>query len=293
MSGEGTTIVLNKNVFYRRVGDPNNPTLVLLHGLGRSMEQWEPVVEGLSENFDIFMFDLPGFGGTDDFEPPEVNMSFPMWLMEKLFTKFEIEKPILLGESFGGLLALEYTLKRPGNVSKLALMDSAGLGHKIRYIYRIATIPVLGEAIVLEDSRDTKKSGLNFKDPRVISRILFNTIRFSLFRHTKFGDPRRVFERAEYNNIRLLRYGVGLRGQRETINRVSQLKDIQTPTLILHGLEDDIFPIEQAVRAYKLFPNAWGNGPVFFKEGKHFPLEEDEEARKKFIRVVTEFGCDE
>jgi len=280
-----------------RVGNPENPTLVLLHGLGRSKQQWDPVVYEFSKNFDVFTFDLPGFGGTGDLEPSEIDISFPVLLMDQLFRKLGIERPILVGESFGGLLALVYAHQMQESISKLGLMGSAGLGHRITYKYRFATIPVLGEAIVLEDSRRPDRDGINFKDLRVLARLLFNTIRFSVFRNTKFGDPSQVLERSDYTNVRLLRYGVGLRGQKETINRLSYLESIEVPTLVMHGADDGIFSIKQATRAYGLFPNAWGDGPVVFKNGAHFPLENKDgtlnhENIAKFIRIVTKFGLD-
>ena len=299
MSEAGNARILNKNIFWKRFGDPSKPTLVLLHGLGRSMEQWRFVVEELSKHFDVFLFDLVGYGASDDFEPAEINVSFPIWLMDELFAKFKIERPILLGESFGGLLALEYTLKRQQNVGKLVLMDSAGLGREISIRYRIATIPIVGEAIVLEDHRNAGHEGINFKDPYAVPRMVFNLIRFAYLRLFKPGDPNRILTRSDFNNLRLLRYGVGIFGQKYTIRRERQLKRIKIPTLIMHGLEDKIFPSYQAVRAYEQLPNPWGNGPVFFKEGKHFPLGDradevlDYVNIRKFLDIVVEFGLSE
>lgn len=295
MVTQGTTWILNKRVHWKRFGDKDNPTLVLLHGLGRNMTQWKDVVEPLGEHFDVFLFDFLGYGGSDDFELTELNLSFPIWVMDELFRKFGIETPILLGESFGGLLALEYTLKRPGNVSKLALMDSAGLGKSITVKYRLATLPILGEALMVENYRYPYVDGIPLK-PMAVLRVIANTIRFwiveAVFRKTVKTS------REVRNNLKLLRFGVNIFGQKKSVRRDSRLKDVSIPVLIMHGVEDDIFPYSQALMAYNQLTNAWGNGPVFFQGGGHFPLNLNRYKDralgrtnlKKFLSVVIEFG---
>src|SRR3990167_3272618 len=292
---EGVSIVLNKRIKWKRMGDANNPTLVLLHGLGNNMSQWKDVEERLSQYFDIFMFDLIGFGGSDDFEETELNISFPIWLMDELFTEFGIKKPILLGESFGGLLALEYTLKRQENVSKLVLMDSAGLGREICLKYRLSTLPVLGEAFVSEDANYPGVEGIPIK-PGSLFRIFSNIIRFA-FVKIILRRPIQL-DREEKNNLKLLRHGVNLFGQKPTIRRDKKLKQLKIPVLVLHGLEDVIFPLLQPVKAFGVFPNTWGNFPIFFKGGGHNPLNLDrykdkllaKENIEKFVVSVIEFG---
>lgn len=292
---EGVTRVLNKTIKWKRVGDRKNPTLVLLHGLGNNMSQWNDVVGPLSEHFDVFLFDSIGYGGSDDFEPTEVNVSFPIWLMDELLTKFDIKKPILLGESFGGLLALEYTLKRQNKVSKLALMDSAGLGRDICLKYRLSTLPIFGEAFVLEDSRHPAIDGIPVK-PVSIFRIFGNIMRFAFIKFV-LAKPIKL-DREKTNNLRLLRYGVGLLGQKPTIRRDKKLNELKIPVLILHGLDDAIFPLLQAIKAFEGISDTWGDSPVFFKGGGHNPLNIDRYKDKalakynieKFVKTVVEFG---
>jgi len=288
---EGVTCILGKTVKWKRLGSESNQTLVLLHGLGRNMNQWNPVAEALSEHFDVFLFDLPGYGGSQDFEPTEINITFPIWMMDRLFEKIGISNIIVAGESFGGLLALEYALKRPENVSKLVLMDSAGLGREICLNYRLTTLPAIGEAFISENIKHPGVEGIPLTTVPLL-RILGNVIRFGI---SKLFRRSISVSREEDNNLKLLRYGVGLFGQKTSIRRDGKLKNIKTPTLIFHALDDAIFPSSQALRAYRCLPNAWGNSPVFFKQGGHFPLEsENEEIAvrnvKTFVNTLVEFA---
>ena len=45
-----------------RLGD--GPTLVLVHGLGGSLVNWEPVLELVAEERDVIAVDMPGFGAS-------------------------------------------------------------------------------------------------------------------------------------------------------------------------------------------------------------------------------------
>ena len=48
--------------YFSATNSKNSQTLVFLHGWGGSWASWSPILERLKENFDLFAFDLPGFG---------------------------------------------------------------------------------------------------------------------------------------------------------------------------------------------------------------------------------------
>lgn len=291
---EGFLKVLNRTVYYRRAGDKNNPTLVLIHGLGRDLHQWDSVFDSLSKDLDVVVFDLLGYGLSGDIEDIEINITFPMWVMERLFDELDLKDIILLGESFGGLLALEYTIKNPyskittNRVKKLIVMGSAGFGRKICWNWRLATIPILGEAIIETDAAYPDHDGIPLKQFGVSFRLFINFLKYTFLRWTKWGRIKDVLPREDYNNIRLLRYAVNIFGQRAVINRFGMLDKINVPTLILHGSEDNIFSPKQAKRAYKKLRETLGDKAVlhFFIGATHFPAENRTE---EFLKVVKEF----
>ena len=108
----------------------SGPAILILNGWGSKAERWVKVGEMLVENgYKIVIPDLPGFGGTD--VPPK-----PWGLNEYCgfiadFTKtLNLEKFYLLGHSFGGALAVKYTLRFPEKIEKLFLMASACIRKK-------------------------------------------------------------------------------------------------------------------------------------------------------------------
>ena len=93
--------------------------LIILHGWGGSLNEWEKVVESLSLRFRVWRLDFPGFGGS-----PRPLDSWGVYEYANLVQQFlqvnNIKKPIILGHSFGGRVAI--LLK----AEKLILVDAAG-----------------------------------------------------------------------------------------------------------------------------------------------------------------------
>jgi len=91
---------------YERFG--SGEPLVLIHGIGHRRQTWYPVVDRLAEEFDVIIPDLPGHGGS--WEP--FDTSIPAreafrTAFEGLFAELDIERPHVVGNSLGGLIALE------------------------------------------------------------------------------------------------------------------------------------------------------------------------------------------
>ncbi|QBZ90387.1 alpha/beta fold hydrolase [Pseudomonas viciae] len=104
------------------------PTLVILHGLGASKDQWGPAILGLARHHPCVFVDLPGHGQSL-YEPPA---GFgPQALLAALENLLETvgEGPfVLVGSSLGGCVAGLYAAKYPRRVSHLVLLAPAGLG---------------------------------------------------------------------------------------------------------------------------------------------------------------------
>ena len=51
------------NVRYAKLGDPQNPAVILLHGVPENLQAWYAVAPLLAENYYVLALDWPGFGG--------------------------------------------------------------------------------------------------------------------------------------------------------------------------------------------------------------------------------------
>ncbi|MBJ88278.1 MAG: alpha/beta hydrolase [Woeseia sp.] len=94
---------------HSEVFDGDSGLLILLHGLGATFDVWSPVVAARPESFTgrIIVMDLPGHGASehlDDYGIKEVAKC----IVDTLHRKIEnLQRCVLLGHSYGGVLALE------------------------------------------------------------------------------------------------------------------------------------------------------------------------------------------
>jgi pimeloyl-ACP methyl ester carboxylesterase len=101
----------------------SGPALVLVHGLGAQLRNFTyALVERLEANFHVICVDRPGCGYSS--RPTGVSASLPGQAdtIARLLSSLGLEKPIIVGHSYGGALALALALNHPECVGGLALI---------------------------------------------------------------------------------------------------------------------------------------------------------------------------
>jgi len=95
--------------------------VIFIHGYGAKKEIWKPQVAEISKNFKVVTFDLRGTGESD-----RPNIPYTMKMMaedvNELTEFLNIKKVHIIGRSFGGMIAQNFTLLYPGKVDKLVLI---------------------------------------------------------------------------------------------------------------------------------------------------------------------------
>lgn len=109
------------NYYQQGSGD----SLVFLHSAG-GLPTFTPELAELSKHFTVTAPLLPGFGSSGEEHLHEAVQKLVFWGWD-LLDALKIERPILVGHSFGGMLAAEMAATEPGRVRKLALIAPAGL----------------------------------------------------------------------------------------------------------------------------------------------------------------------
>jgi pimeloyl-ACP methyl ester carboxylesterase len=109
-------------------------TVVLIHGSGpgvTSYANWRLVIPALAENFRVVAPDMVGFGFSD--RPDDVKYSLDTWADQAvgLMDTLGIRKAHLVGNSFGGAIALRIATRHPDRVGRLVLMGSMGVPFEI------------------------------------------------------------------------------------------------------------------------------------------------------------------
>lgn len=110
---------------YHRTG--TGPTLIILHGLFGSWENWGAQIKMLSEHYDIVAADLRNHGAS----PHADAIDYPLMAGDviELMDRLGIEQTLLLGHSMGGKVAMQLALEHPQRVRKLIVADIAPVGY--------------------------------------------------------------------------------------------------------------------------------------------------------------------
>lgn len=136
--------VKNLSINYIQYGEGND--IVLLHGWGQNIEMMRPIGDNFQDRFRITILDFPGFGESE--EPKEAwTIEDYELMLEEFLKKVNVKKPIVIGHSFGGRVAIRYSARNP--ISKLVLFGSPciriqeelSLGVKI--LKKLKTLPGL------------------------------------------------------------------------------------------------------------------------------------------------------
>jgi len=204
---------------------------VVIHGGSTGARAWMENMEELSENYTIYVPDLPGFGHSQaidgDYYIPEL-----VEFVDSFSHNLGLKRFHLMGHSLGGGIALSYALKFPYKVTKLVLVSSLCLGREIALWVRLLSNCVLCRGVgrtVLTILRGVKW---------VVGK-LFATVEFV---------------------IPLSRFSLSLGGKITTFKEqttvlLNQLSEIMVPTLVVWGAKDPIVPARQAYVAAELIPD--------------------------------------
>ncbi|MFQ5933732.1 MAG: alpha/beta fold hydrolase [Dehalococcoidia bacterium] len=277
MSEERRAVLEHVTIRYLAAG--SGPPVLLIHGLGNSVAVWRNNIGPISKNHRTIALDLPGHGLSSTYNG-QYNLSFAVEFMGQFLDHLSLPEASLVGSSLGGLVAMRTALKFPKRVRSLVLVGSAGLGREVALFLRLLTLPWLGSRI----SRPTRKRTL-----WSLKKLVYN--------HSFITDDL-VDEMYWYRSIpgvsetmlKILRYGVDLRGQKDKVIMLDRLGELNMPTLILWGAQDGILP---ASHAYNALRRIEGARLHTFDECGHWPhLEKSEIFNSLVVRFLQESWSD-
>jgi pimeloyl-ACP methyl ester carboxylesterase len=127
-------------------GDPGAPPLLLLQGSGANAAMWLPAVARLSGEYRTYAVDLIGEPGLSaPGRPPFTSDAYARWL-DDVLRGLGVSRTSILAVSLGGWVALDYAIRRPEAVERLALLTPAGLGRRRSgFLVKAALLSLFGE----------------------------------------------------------------------------------------------------------------------------------------------------
>jgi pimeloyl-ACP methyl ester carboxylesterase len=118
--------VNSRKVFYREAGDPNSPTIVLLHGLPTSSQMFRELIPALADQFHLVAPDYIGFGHSDapsskDFEYTFDNLAAHV---RGLLDQLDLTSYILYMQDYGGPVGLRLFVDKPEQVKGFIIQNA-------------------------------------------------------------------------------------------------------------------------------------------------------------------------
>lgn len=119
-----TVIVHGYQLAYYEAG--KGSVVILLHGLGADAHHWAANIDALAQTFRVIAIDQIGYGQSDK---PLIRYTVENFAdyLQGFLAAMKISKVSLVGNSLGGWVALDFTIRHPQRVEKLVLVDAAGL----------------------------------------------------------------------------------------------------------------------------------------------------------------------
>jgi pimeloyl-ACP methyl ester carboxylesterase len=102
--------------------NPEQPAVVLLHGLGSRGQSWWPVIDPLAARFHLYVLDLRGHGASGK---PQRGYRMSQYVadLDAVLEGLELDAPRILGHSLGALITLLWASERPSRATALVLED--------------------------------------------------------------------------------------------------------------------------------------------------------------------------
>jgi proline-specific peptidase len=213
------------------------PTVVLLHGgPGIDHSIYRPLLSSLADIAQVVFVDQRGNGRSDP--GPQESWTLAQWSddVRAFCEALGIVRPIVLGMSFGGTVALAYATRHPAHPAKLILGNTEAAGGTYRE-RRVTLFERFGgpEVGVLARRR--------FLDGHTDGATLEAWVRLAFPLYSRTPRDPDVIRRA-VRHPEVTRWFTRPGGEGHTFNFFPALSQIQCPTLVLGGEEDPMTPIE-------------------------------------------------
>jgi cation diffusion facilitator CzcD-associated flavoprotein CzcO/pimeloyl-ACP methyl ester carboxylesterase len=273
LPGTAFVTVAGRELRYRVTG--SGSPMLLLHGIGQSLDDWNEQHDLLAVTHRVYSVDLPGFGYSER-RPGTATLEKLAGILPAFLDEIGVQGAIpVLGNSLGGAVAMVFAASNPDRVSALVLADAAGFGSEVTMVLRLLAVPALGRALLRpnpENSRRTVESVFYDKTFATDERVAHAV---ALAQRPDHG--RTILDVA--HDLGTFR---GVRdGWRSAL--LAQVARLDVPTLVVWGDHDHVLPFSHLQAAARALPSAQTH--VFDKTGHMPQIERAEE----FAEVVERF----
>lgn len=222
-----TINIRNININYIQYGSGSD--VVLLHGWGQNIAMMKPIGDRLQKNHRITILDFPGFGESEE---PKTALTVYDYceILEELLKKLKVKKPVIMGHSFGGRIAIIYASRN--EVEKVVLFGSPCIRKEVKPSLKLRMLKSLKKIPGINKLEGFAKNHLGSRDYKnaseIMKKILVNVVN-------------------------------------EDLSECA--KKINVPTLLIWGDRDTEAPVEDAKELEKIIPDA---GLIVLPNSTHY-----------------------
>lgn len=222
-----TINIRNININYIQYGSGSD--VVLLHGWGQNIAMMKPIGDRLQKNHRITILDFPGFGESEE---PKTALTVYDYceILEELLKKLKVKKPVIMGHSFGGRIAIIYASRN--EAEKVVLFGSPCIRKEVKPSLKLRMLKSLKKIPGINKLEGFAKNHMGSRDYKnaseIMKKILVNVVN-------------------------------------EDLSECA--KKINVPTLLIWGDRDTEAPVEDAKELEKIIPDA---GLIVLPNSTHY-----------------------
>jgi pimeloyl-ACP methyl ester carboxylesterase len=244
------------SIRYRTYGEPapGKPNLVLMHGFGNSLQSFRNLAPLLAECCFAVAFDFPGYGLSSKPVSYDYSNAGQAVIAIKFAQAMNLEKPVYVGHSMGGAIALHTGVKDP-DASGIVFIDPGIYETGVPKITALAPFPLPRMSAKLFGNREWRAQFLkvSFIDPSFVTDAVMD-------------DLARTARTDDYWSGTTAMMSNFTQGQEEPL-----LPQVKVPVVAIYGESDRNHPDADRKRLQAALP---GSALVVIAKAGHYPHEE-------------------
>ncbi len=225
-------------LYYREVGEPDSPPIIIVHGIFGSSDNWLTVSKAIAAHgYRVILPDQRNHGQS----PRADALDYPTLAADigELITDLSLVKLVLVGHSMGGKTLMQYVMDYPGTFSKLVVVDIAPKFYPIHHAELVRGL----SSIDL-----TTLKGRTEADTRLTPYEPIPTVRQFLLKNLYRTEQGQFAWRLNLPVIARELHGVGA--------ELTNPHVIMEPTLFIRGSESPYILDEDIANIRRIFSNA-------------------------------------
>lgn len=252
-------------LFFRKTGD-SPTTIIILHGIFGSSDNWLTIGKVLGEQFTVYMLDQRNHGQSPRSE--EFNYKVMADDLKEFIAENGIENPILIGHSMGGKTVMQFAMNYPEAFAKMVVVDIAPKFYPVHHSMILQGLAAV-DLKTLKSRTEANETLKRFEESEGVRQFLLKNL---------WRNPEKNNEFDWRINVPVIAKNIDVVG-----HELENEHSVNQPVLFLRGAESHYIQPEDERKIWELFPNY----EIQSIEGAGHWVQADKP--QEFIEIVSRF----